>query len=230
MIQVISPTIDEGGAKWVDWLVSGHPINKKFGRQTYQTNAFSSSVLAFSIAKQVDSKLGLREKMPNDKAMFMGSAVHALLQAELDKSFIKEREIWFSIPYAWKNLNFKEILISGHPDAHNQKSIIEYKTSFSDEADGEIRDYMRRQACLYWLILNRETGIDYQVKVVKVWLEITGVDPTGKPIQKISTTEWIATAEDKIKYSTEMIQRALEAATKLDEALGQKILARQISK
>lgn len=186
-------------------------------------------MLSFSVTKQVNAKLGLKEKIPNTKAMFLGAAVHSHLQSELSEDFIKEREIWFSIPYAWKNLGFKEILISGHPDNYSikKRSLIEYKTSLSDEADGDIHDHMKRQVAFYWLVLNRETGFDFSTRVVKLWLKTVGMGPTGKPIQELQTSEWIATAEEKIKYSTEMVQRALEAASKLDEALGQNILARQ---
>ena len=155
-------------------------------------------------------KLGKKEEFRKEAGMIVGEAVHEYLQSKLSQGFVINKEQRYVIPFEWKSLTAKEIIVICHPDAYSleDKSLLEIKTSFGEKANGSIGEYMKRQACFYWRLIDDKTGVDCDVRIDKIWGD--------EKMMKLGITGWTAMPEEKIIYSDDMINRAIETAKLLD--------------
>jgi len=186
---------------------------------------FSISSVAYKTDKQVDWKMGRKDGayiLPKPEGaeevinttMFDGRAIHEFIQ----KRFVEKSEHWrteievrLHIPYNWKNIDSREILLIGHCDLINVVSgeIMELKSSHRSDS---ITHYHELQAGTYSRIitdkirkiLNKPDFPLLNICVIKI-----GGDAGVRT--KALTEEEINNA-----YS-DMVQRCERCAKKLDE-------------
>ena len=169
-------------------------------------NHFSISTLAYSVDKQVDWKLGHRDSVAPNTLMFFGKAVHEYVQRSFrDTSYVEEGEVRYMLPYKWQFAPVKDICLLGHMDmiSHEERTIIEIKTSIYGKSDSEFSEYYFRQAGMYGKILKDKTDVDYKVLIVRI----------NHSVQVVEVTP-----EQQSQFSGQLIQRAYEAAQRLDYA------------
>jgi plasmid maintenance system killer protein len=203
----------EGSVEWVESMLKFGKQNSyadKYTHDIFLPNAFSSSTLAFSIDKQVNMKLGIKEEFKKEAGMIVGEAVHEYLQGHLSDTYVINKEQRYIIPFEWKSLTAKDIIVISHPDAYSldDRSLLELKTSMGKDANGRIGEHMKRQACFYWKIIQEKTGIDCDTRIVKIFAD--------ELMMKLGIVGWTALPDDKIIYSQDMINRAIETANILD--------------
>jgi len=206
--------ITEGTKAWVEYVLKYSKkadYQNKYTKDILLPNAFSSSTLAYSVDKQIKTKIGEAEPFFKETSILIGDAIHDYLQSRLSSSYVKNDEFRYRIPFEWKSLESKEIIVISHPDSWSARemNLIEYKTSVGLGASGHIAEYMLRQVAFYWLIIKEQIGIDVDARVVKIWGDETGM--------KLGITEHTLKPDEKIMYSKEMVARAIEAATDLDK-------------
>ena len=203
----------EGSVEWAENILKFSKQNDyamKYTRDIFLPNAFSSSTLAFSIDKQVNMKLGKKEEFRKEAGMIVGEAVHEYLQGKLSQDFVINKEHRYLVPFDWKSLTAREIIIICHPDSYSleQRSLLELKTSFGKDAHGNIGEHAKRQACFYWRLISEKTGTDCDVRIIKIFGD--------EEMMKLGITGWTARPEEKLIYSDDMINRAIETAKLLD--------------
>ena len=234
------PYILEGSKAWVEWLIKfrGHDYANKYTKDIYAPNAFSASTLAYSVDKQVNIKLEREKVVPTEK-MTAGEAMDLWLKSKLPPGYSIDPEIRLSIPFAWKNLPVKDVVIIGHPDAVDilKRNLLEFKTSFDAYANNKIHDYQIRQVAWYWLVIKKLTAAPQDLnqfnsltpdtpnisKAIVESLRGVGIDCDAR-VTKIwsngnegGTTEWTLKPEEKEMYAAQMIDNAIAAAIKLDK-------------
>ena len=98
-----------------------------------------------------------------------------------------------------------DIWLLGHIDliSHEEKTIIELKTSIYGKSGTDFSEYYYRQAGMYGKIMKEKTGADYNILIARF----------NHSIQVIEVTP-----EQQAQYSGQLIQRAYEAAQRLDYA------------
>lgn len=167
-------------------------------------NHFSISTLAYSVDKQVEWKLGHKDSAGPNMLMFFGKSVHEYIQNRFhNTSYVEEGEVRYMLPYRWQFAPVSDIWLLGHIDmiSHEEKTIIELKTSVFGKAGSDFSEYYYRQAGMYGKIMKDKTGVDYTVLIARL----------NHSVQVVQVTP-----EQQAQFSGQLIQRAYEAAQRLD--------------
>ena len=131
-------------------------------------NRLSVSGLSFGIKYEIERKLGVKTETFKDQLnMFKGTALHVHVQ-NLAKSlgYSPEYRCYYSIPFEWNRLKFREIILAGSIDLIHweRREIIELKSSqYSDK----IEQYHKIQLAAYVNMMKFKTGNEFTGLVVK---------------------------------------------------------------
>jgi hypothetical protein len=223
----------------VEWLIRyrGNDYANKYTKDIYAPNAFSSSVLVYSVEKQVNMKLEKEKYVPTEK-MTAGEAIDLWLKSKLPAGYSTDPEVRLSIPFQWKSLPVKDILIIGHPDAVDilKRNLLEFKTSYDANASPKIADYQVAQAAFYWLVIKKLTAAPQDLaefnkitpdtsnisQAIVNSLKGVGIDCDCRVVKIWSngkeggTSEWTLQPQEKERFAMQTIDNALAAASKLD--------------
>ena len=131
-------------------------------------NRLSVSGLSLGIKYEIERKLGVKTETFKDQLnMFKGTALHVHVQ-NLAKSlgYLPEYRCYYSIPFEWNRLKFREIILAGSIDLIHweRREIIELKSSqYSDK----IEQYHKIQLAAYVNMMKFKTGNEFTGLVVK---------------------------------------------------------------